>query len=166
MPTVRDHNHCADEIPRKCPSHSHPDRTSSVYAHISTSLKRMHICNQQHTGASSSRSWGWALARFLSLLELLLLSSCSCLSALMMLFISSQQGLRLTYSSVCTVLPRGSIFFCQKFTSFAFSLSKPLSNFAYQNCLERVVLSSVPRSGTLSWTRWNITAFAQSHCEA
>lgn len=120
------------------------------------------LCNQQHAGASSSRSWGWALARFLSLLELLLLSSCSCFSALMMLFMSSQQGLRLTYSSVRTVLPWGSILFCQKFISFAFSLSKPLSNFAYQNCLERVVLYSVPNSGTLRWTRWNIPAFAQS----
>lgn len=85
--------------------------------------------------------------------ELLLLSSCSWFSALMMLFMSSQ--LALTYSSVHTVLPRGS-------TLFAFSLPKPISNFAHKNCPERVVLSSVSKSGTLSWTSQSIATFAQS----
>lgn len=149
---VTDHNPCADERPRKCPSHSHPDRTSSVYAHITTSVKRTQVCTQQRTGP---------LPPFMRLSpgevpfspELLLFSPCSWFSALMMLFMSSQ--LALTYSFVHTVLPRGS-------TLFVFSLPKPISNFAHQNCPERVVLSSVSKSGTLSWTSQNIAAFARS----
>lgn len=99
------------------------------------------------------RSWGWALARVPSLL------SCFCFHpavGFLLLWCSScPPSSQLTYSSVHIVLPRGSIL-------FAFSLPKPISNFAHQNCPERVVLSSVSKSGTLSWTSQNIAAFAQS----
>lgn len=97
------HNHCADVRPRKCPSHGHPDRTSSVYKHISTSLKMMQDCNSEDAGSLFLRSWPepgeWA-CHSLSL-KGLMPSRCCWVSVSMTLFFTSSPARATAHLQPC-----------------------------------------------------------------